>query len=159
MKVKKVVILMMTMITLVGCQQTKQKTEKKQEPISFSDTYQLSYFYLESCPRCKEFNEEVLPRIEETFGKHLQITKYDLDDIKTKKPYDAVIEQLIGFNKEEDYGYGPFIVLDGYFAKLGITSGDGEEFVKDLVSAVKNQTLGTELSNQRYLFKNGKITK
>ena len=67
-----------------------------------------------------------MPRIEETFGKHLQITKYDLDDIKTKKPYDAVIEQLIGFNKEEDYGYGPFIVLDGYFAKLGITSGDGE---------------------------------
>lgn len=151
-RIKVVIFTCLLTLSLVGC-----STSKKEKNNTYTDTYQLQYFYVETCARCKEFEDEVLPMIEKEFGDHMEIILYNLDKSETKEVYDGVLDNIIGFDVEEDYGYGPFIVLDGYFAKLGMTSGDGEEFIDDLIRAVTNQPLGDELSNNRYLFVDGKI--
>ncbi|MFV0392937.1 MAG: hypothetical protein ACK5LC_00855 [Coprobacillaceae bacterium] len=150
-KIKLIVVALLLSFSLVGCKQSEERNN------AYDETYQLLYFYVETCAKCKEFEEEVLPLIEKEFGDNMEITMYNLDKVETKEPYDAVIDQLVDFNKEEDYGYGPFVVLDGYFAKLGLSSGDGEEFVDDLIRAVKGKSLGSELTNARYLFKDTKV--
>jgi|AKZA01.1.fsa_nt_gi hypothetical protein len=152
MKLKKLVVCLLLCIVLVGCAQKESRNNE------YTDTYRLLYFYIDTCPRCKDFQEQILPMIEDEFGEHLEIITYDLDDFSTKEPYDAIVNQLIGFDLEEDYGYAPFIVLDGYFAKLGIFSNDGEAFVDDLIRAVNGKPLGNALSENRFLFRDGKIT-
>jgi major membrane immunogen (membrane-anchored lipoprotein) len=143
-KINIIVITIVSLLTLVGCS-TKDTTK-----------YQLYYFYIETCPKCHDFEKEALPLIEETFGSDMEIIKYDLDDEAAKEPYEEVVSRLIGFN-DSVYGEGPFIALDGYFAKLGYSSNDAEELLKDMKLAINEGTLGEELSNNRYLFKNGKI--
>lgn len=152
MKFRKSIFSLLLLIILVGC---TQRENRKNE---YTETYRLLYFYIDTCPRCKDFQDHILPKIEEEFGNHLEIIAYDLDDINTKVPYDEVVNQLINFNMEDDYGYAPFIVLDGYFAKLGINSNDGEEFLDDLIRAVNGKPLGKALSEDRFLFEDGNIT-
>jgi len=152
MKLKKFAICLLLCIVLVGCAQKESRNNE------YTDTYRLLYFYIDTCPRCKDFQEQILPMIEDEFGEHLEVIAYDLDDFSTKEPYDAIVNQLIDFDFEEDYGYAPFIVLDEYFAKLGIFSNDGEAFVDDLIRAVHGKPLGNALSENRFLFRDGKIT-
>lgn len=152
MKLKKLILCLLLFVVLVGCAQREERNNE------YTQTYRLLYFYIDTCPRCKDFQEQILPKIEEEFGKHLEVIAYDLDDINTKEPYDEVVNQLIDFDMEEDYGYAPFIVLDGYFAKLGILSNDGEEFLDDLIRAVNGKPLGSALSEDRFLFRDGNIT-
>lgn len=152
MKLKKFAVCLLLCIVLVGCAQKESRNNE------YTDTYRLLYFYIDTCPRCKDFQEQILPMIEDEFGEHLEVIAYDLDDLSTKEPYDAIVNQLIDFDFEEDYGYAPFIVLDEYFAKLGIFSNDGEAFVDDLIRAVHGKPLGNALSENRFLFRDGKIT-
>lgn len=152
-KIKYILVLLLT-CTLVGCSKKTEKLPKGE----YHDTYTLEYYYLETCRHCQEFEKVGIPLIEEEFGEHINIVKYDLDDISIKKHYDSILKQLdlVDFD-DEKYGTGPFLVLDGYFAKLGIYSGDEEEFVEDLKRAVAGKPLGDTLNEDRYLFKNTKV--
>lgn len=155
MKLKiKVILVLLLAFTVVGCTQKKERSPKG----TYTDTYTLEYYYLDSCRHCQEFEKVGMPLIKEEFGEHMEIVKYDLDDIAIKEHYDSILDKLDleGFD-DEYYGTGPFLVLDGYFAKLGIYSGDEEEFVEDLKRAVSGKPLGDELATDRYLFKETKV--
>ncbi len=143
---KRKLLLMMSIFLLWGCTNTKQT-------VQLEENITLSFFYIETCAECKAFKKEAIPYIEKTFGDQVTIHQYDLDDKeKTLKVYDKIIDSLIDFD-ESKYGMGPFISVDGYFAKLGYTTGDEGELVKDIEKAVKGQTLGYELEAYRFLFK------
>lgn len=153
-KIKLIALLLVLCIT-VGCSSKKEVTPKGE----YSDTYTLEYYYLETCNHCKEFERVGIPLIEEEFGSHMNIVKFDLDDIKIKEHYDSVLDKLdlTGFDYDEYYGTGPFVVLNGYFAKLGIFAGDEQELLEDLKRAVSGKPLGDELTTDRYLFKDTKV--
>jgi hypothetical protein len=156
MKKTKLVVLALVMFMLVGCNLLDRK-ENEPRNNTYEETYQLSFFYIETCPRCQAFEKEALPLIEEEFGNNMEITKYDIDDFASKEPYDTIVAQLVDFGNDDEYGSVPLVVLDGYFAKLGYADNDGEELVNDFIRAVKGKPLGDTLSNDRYLFKDGKI--
>lgn len=151
----KIIMLLLIMVVVSGCSKKQEITPKGE----YNENYTLQYYYLETCKHCKEFEKVGIPLIEEEFGGHMKIVKYDLDDITIKEHYDETLDKLVldGFDYEEYYGTGPFLVLDGYFAKLGIFSGDEQEFLEDLKKAVTGQPLGDELTNDRYLFKDTKV--
>ena len=65
--------------------------------------------------------------------------------------YEDVITQLDQFDQSL-YGMGPMYALDGYFAKVGYTSGDEEYLVKDIDNAINDKALSDELSGLRFLY-------
>ena len=58
-KLKKILLIILLLVPLVGCQ--NQKNEWK-------ETYQLTYFYLKDCSNCQHFKKNVLPAIKKEFG-------------------------------------------------------------------------------------------
>lgn len=140
---KKLLGIILVALILAGCASSN-------EP-EISGSYTLNYFYVEGCPRCEDFVEYGIPAIEAAFGDHLTINQYDLDATETKAVYDDTIDQLDGFD-QENYGYGPLMSLDGYFAKLGYSYGDEDELISDMIKAIDGDDLGDELIAGRYYF-------
>ena len=91
--------------------------------------------------------------LEETFGDSLTIQQYDLDDDTTQAVYEDVIDQLYQF-EQSLYGMGPMYAIEGYFAKVGYTSGDETYIVDDIQKAVEGKTLSDELSGLRFSYFN-----
>lgn len=150
-KIVRILLVMILCIGLVGCQ-TKEKN-------SYTGTYTLKYFYVEGCSNCEYFSKNGLPLIEEEFGDHMEIIKYNMDDRESvdevRNAYDEVVNNIIDFN-QDDYGFGPFLVLDGYFAQLGVE--DVDYFLENLISAINDGKLGEPMDNDTYYyFKDGKI--
>ncbi len=135
---------------LTGC--TSQKHEWK-------ETYHLTYFYLEDCSNCQYFKKSVLPAIKEEFGKHITIKAWNMDDDQNveamKSAYNGYINQFIDFNQDH-YGYGPLVILDGYFAVLG--AGNKDEYVTRLINAIEGKKIkeNNEIETIYYL-KDGKV--
>ena len=140
---EKILILFLLLLS-VGCQ--SQKNEWK-------GTYHLTYFYLKDCSNCQHFKKNVLPAIKKEFGKHMKIKAYDMDDEQTfdemKASYQEHIDQIIDFN-EDDYGYGPMVFLEGYFAILG--AGNEDDYVEHLVRAIQGKELNKASKNEIYYY-------
>lgn len=150
-KIVKLMIVMTLCIAMIGCQ--------KKEKNVYTETYTLKYFYVEGCSNCEYFTKNGLPLIEEEFGDHMKIVKYNMDDQETvedvKTAYNEAVDNIIDFN-QDDYGFGPFLVLEGYFAQLGVDNVD--DFLENLIKAVKGEKLGKPKgSDTYYYFKDGKV--
>lgn len=143
---KKKILLLLSLFLLWGCQSTSVPTKNLNEHVT------LSFFYVETCPRCQAFKKDAIPYLEKVFGDMLTICTYDLDEDETKTIYDSIIDSLVDFD-ESEYGNGPFYAVEGYFAKLGYTSGDEEYLADDIEKAVHHESLSDELSGLRYLYK------
>ena len=48
---------------------------------------------------------------------------------------------------------GPFIVVEGYFGKLGYTEGDEDYLIDDIINAVEGNELSDELGAFRFMYK------
>lgn len=142
---KKQLLILLSMFMLIGCKASPQKQDIKEHVT-------LSFFYITTCSECKEFKQKAIPYLKDTFQDQITINQYDLDDSKTEEVYDKVIDSLEDFD-ESMYGYGPFIVVEGYFALLGYTSGDEEYLVNDIIQATNHESLSDELSGMRFMFK------
>ena len=57
-KLKKILLIILLLVPLVGCQ--NQKNEWK-------EIYHLTYFYLKDCSNCQHFKKNVLPAIKKEF--------------------------------------------------------------------------------------------
>ena len=150
-KIFKLFIVMVFCFTMIGC---KQKVKNV-----YHDTYTLKYFYIEGCSNCEYFTKNGLPLIEEEFGEHMQIVKYNMDDRnnvdEVKSAYNDVVDSIIDFD-QDDYGFGPFLVLDGYYAQLGVD--DVDVFVDNLIKVINGKKLGKpDNSDTYYYFKDGKV--
>ena len=102
---------------------------------------------------CANFTKKGIPLIEAEFGEHMEIIKYDMDDDQTidevKKAYDQVLAELIDFD-EDYYGTGPFLVLEGYFAQLGVS--DVNKYLDNLIAAINDRKLNKAADNETYYF-------
>lgn len=149
-RIIKLVMILVLMITLIGCKEEKRE---------YTDTYTLYYFYLEGCANCQNFTDNGLPIIKEEFGEHMKIVEYDMDNretlVEVKAAYDQIIENIIDFN-QDDYGFGPFVVLDGYFAQLGVN--DVDKYLDNLIAAISGEKLSDPLEKETYYyFKDGLV--
>ena len=143
---KKILFILSTML-LWGCQNDRPSIQK----ITLSQPVTILYFYIETCSECQSFKETAIPYLEETFGDSLTIQQYDLDDDTTQAVYEDVIDQLYQFDQSL-YGMGPMYAIEGYFAKVGYTSGDETYIVEDIQKAVAGEALGDELSGLRFSY-------
>ncbi len=146
---KKKILFILSMMLLWGCQNGKSSIQK----ITLSQPVTMLYFYIETCSECQSFKETAIPYLEETFGDSLTIQQYDLDDDTTQAVYEDVIDQLYQFDQSL-YGMGPMYAIEGYFAKVGYTSGDETYIVDDIQKAVEGKTLSDELSGLRFSYFN-----
>ena len=146
---KKKILFILSMMLLWGCQNDKTSIQK----ITLSQPVTMLYFYIETCSECQSFKETAIPYLEETFGDSLTIQQYDLDDDTTQAVYEDVIDQLYQFDQSL-YGMGPMYAIEGYFAKVGYTSGDETYIVDDIQKAVEGKALGDELSGLRFSYFN-----
>lgn len=77
------------------------------------------------------------------------------DFTEVKAAYDEVINSIIDFN-QDDYGFGPFLVLEGYYAQLGVS--DVDDYLENLIAAIKGEELNEpgEIDTYYYL-RDGKV--
>lgn len=143
---KKKILLILLCLFLCGCQNQTAPTKILSQPVKFL------FFSIETCSDCQAFKKNAIPYLEKTFGDMITIEVYDLDDDATVPIYDGVIDSLDGFD-DALYGNGPFYAVEGYFAKLGYTSGDEEELANDIEKVVRHEELGYELEAYRYVYK------
>lgn len=147
----KLIVVVILCLGLIGCQNEEKNV--------YTKTYTLKYFYVEGCSNCEYFTKDGIPLIEEEFGDHMKILKYNMDDQETveevKAAYNEVVENIIDFN-QDDYGYGPFLVLDGYYAQLGVN--DVDDFLENLINAINGKKLGEPKGVDTYYYlKDGKV--
>ena len=150
-RIIKLVIVMTLCMVMIGCQRKEKNV--------YTETYTLKYFYVEGCSNCEYFTKNGLPLIKEEFGDHMKIIKYNMDDQETvedvKRAYNEIVDNIIDFN-QDDYGFGPFLVLEDYFAQLGVDNVD--DFLENLIKAINDKELGKPKgSDTYYYFKDGKI--
>ena len=79
--------------------------------------------------------------------------KYNMDDAtsfdKVKKAYDHDLEQLQDFDYDQ-YGVGPFLVLENHYAQLGVY--DIEKFLNNLIRAVSGEKLMAPEKIEKYYY-------
>lgn len=140
-KILKILVIVIFVTSLLGCQD------------KYHETYTLRYYYIEGCANCEFFTKKGIPLIEKEFGKHMKIVKYNMDDAtsfdKVKKAYDHDFEQLQDFNYDQ-YGVGPFLVLENHYAQLGVY--DIEKFLNNLIRAVSGEKLMAPEKIEKYYY-------
>lgn len=142
---KKIIFLLAMGFLITGCQ-TKEKN-------SYEGIYRLEYYYLEGCSNCENFTKNALPLIKEEFGDHMQIIMYNMDSNEgfdeMKNAYDHVISQINDFDRD-DYGKSPFLVLEGYFAQLGVS--DVNKYLDNLIAVINDQQLKKANKDEKYYY-------
>lgn len=134
-------ILCVLMLLLAGCQKQPQ--------------YYLYLYYAKTCPACRSFIQHVIPELEEEFGNRMQITKMDIDEEASIDAYAKTCSLLKDYYVNDDSGSVPFIVLDGYFAKVGYDIGEDQQMIQAIHDAIDGQELSQDLENV-YYFEDGK---
>ena len=118
-----------------------------------SGKYHLDLFYASTCPRCKDFIENVIPYLEETYGNDLVITQHDIDEDESLDLYAKTISLLEDYEVDDDTGSVPFIVFDGSFVKIGYKSSEKELLLENIDKAMNGEAI--DISKDYYLFQSG----
>ncbi|MCD7892575.1 MAG: hypothetical protein LUG60_02640 [Erysipelotrichaceae bacterium] len=135
-------LLLVFILLLSGC--TTTKTD-----------YYLYVYYASTCPICSSFIDTVVPQIEDIYGDSMSITLMDIDEDESVEAYAQTCTLLENYELDDSSGSVPFIVLDGYFAKIGYEVGQAKLILDAIDNAINNEELPTEL-NEVYYFKEGK---
>ncbi|MCD7949717.1 MAG: hypothetical protein LUG12_05615 [Erysipelotrichaceae bacterium] len=135
-------LLLVFILLLSGCSTTKVD-------------YYLYVYYASTCPICSSFIDTVVPQIEELYGDSMAVTLMDIDDDASVEAYAKTCTLLEGYELDDSSGSVPFIVLDGYFAKIGYEVGQAKLILDAIDCAINNEELSSELS-EVYYFKEGK---
>ncbi len=143
---KKIILAIMTLFFMVGCNSSTSSSYPK---------FEILYFYIDGCGLCSAFSDEGIPLIESEFDGAVTIQEYNLDDIDTKQIYDEALADIdvTQFHTTSYYGLAPMIIVEGHFAKLGIYPGEYEELVNDIQKSLNDEPLGQELEYDRALYK------
>lgn len=131
--------LMILCLLLFGCQKPQ---------------YHLYVFYLETCPSCYDFLNQVVPALEEKYGNQMIIKEMNIDEKTSQDDYQAICLLLEDYPKDNK-GSVPFIVLDGYFVKVGYQPLQKEEIIEVIDQAITKEDISFKL-NDIYKFQEGK---
>ena len=128
---KKLLILLITCLSLCGCQ---------------NHQYTLYFFYASTCPVCKSFRNHVIPDLKETYHSKMKIVEYDIDEETSMDQYASICSHLKHYHYSDTSGNVPFIVLDGYFARVGYEIGEEETMENMIQDAIDGKNL-TEIED------------
>ncbi|MEG0683912.1 MAG: hypothetical protein RR428_02555 [Coprobacillus sp.] len=134
-------VLLVLLLLLTGCSRQPQ--------------YYLYLYYAKTCPVCHSFIENVIPKLEDKYGNEMKIVKYDIDEEASLEAYAKTCSLLDNYYVDDNSGSVPFIVLDGYFAKVGYDLENEDMIVQAIYDAIDGKELSNELTNI-YKFKEGK---
>lgn len=134
-------LLLVILMVLSGCQHSPQ--------------YYLYVYYAKTCPVCRSFIRTVVPQLEEEYGEQMKIIELDIDDEESLDAYAKTCSLLENYYADENSGSVPFIVLDGYFAKVGYDIGSDQLMIEAIHDAIDGKKISSELNNI-YYFEDGK---
>ena len=120
----------------------------------FSEQYHLDFFYVSTCPKCQLFKEDVIPNLEDNYGRSLKVTLHDIDKESSLDLYAKTISLLKDYTVDDNTGSVPFIVLDGCFVKVGYDNDEKEMFLENFDRAINDEEI--ILTIDYYLFEEGK---
>lgn len=116
--------------------------------------YYLYIYYAKTCPVCRSLINNVVPLLEEKYDDSMNITMYDIDEEESMDAYAKTCSLLDGYVYTENSGSIPFLVLDGYFAKVGYDIGSHDQMLQAIEDAINGKDVSQELK-EVYYFKDG----
>ena len=117
--------------------------------------YYLYVYYAKTCPICESFIDYVIPELEEVYGSSMKITLLDIDEESSRESYAKTCSLLEDYYIDENSGNVPFIVLDGYFAKIGYDSSQQQDIIQAIDEAIQGKEITVQMSDL-YYFQDGK---
>lgn len=85
----------------------------------------------------------------------MAIEQLDIDEETSLDAYAKTCSLLEDYYVTDSSGSVPFIVLDGYFAKVGYEIGDAQVMIDAIYDAIEGKQLSSDLKDI-YYFKTGK---
>lgn len=120
-----------------------------------SPQYYLYVYYAKTCPVCQSFIKHVIPQLETEYGQTMEIIEMDIDEEASLDAYAKTCSLLENYYFDGDSGSVPFIVLDGYFAKVGYDIGESQLMIDAIKSAIAGKDLPSDITDI-YYFQTGK---
>ncbi len=117
--------------------------------------YYLYVFYAKTCPVCQSFIQVVIPQLQDEYKESMNVTLLDIDIEENRDRYAKICSLLDSYYVNDQSGSVPFIVLDGYFAKVGYEIGEDQEIIKFIHQMIHQQDISIQLKDV-YYFKKGK---
>lgn len=134
-------ILCVLILLLSGCQSRPQ--------------YYLYVYFAKTCPVCQSFIKHVVPLLEEEYGNQMAIIEMDIDEEESIDAYAKTCSLLENYYPDAELISTPFIVLDGYFAKVGYDIGESQQMVDAVHDAIEDREISPDIKDI-YKFKEGK---
>lgn len=116
--------------------------------------YYLYLYYAKTCPVCQSFMNHVIPELEKEYGNKMKIIYYDIDEEASIDAYAKTCSLLKDYYVDDQSGSVPFIVLDGYFAKVGYEIGEQDEMIQLIHSAINGKQMPSNREDI-YVFQEG----
>lgn len=135
----KVVLVVALLSLCVACQKEK---------------YHIDVFYAKTCPVCRSLMNTVIDEVEDKYKDIIKVTYYDIDEDASRDRYAKACSLLEDYYLTEDSGEIPFLVFDGYFAKVGYSVVEKDEILKLIDDAIEGKEISTDLTDF-YYFKEG----
>lgn len=135
----KIAFAMILLFLCVACQKEK---------------YHLDIYYAKTCPVCRSLMNTVIDEVKDKYEDEIKVTYHDIDEEASRDCYAKTCSLLEDYYLTEDSGEIPFLVFDGYFAKVGYNIVERDEILKLIDDVVQGQDISTELSDF-YYFKEG----
>ncbi len=114
--------------------------------------YYLYIYYAKGCRVCHSLKELVIDDIKEYYDKDIEIIEMDIDNEKSIEAYAKTCTLLEGYELNDDSGEVPFLVLDGYFAKVGFDLYEADLLKEAIIESIEGNGISNEL-NEIYYFK------
>ena len=135
----KITFAMILLFLCVACQKEK---------------YHLDIYYAKTCPVCRSLMNTVIDEVKDKYEDEIKVRYHDIDEEASRDCYAKTCSLLEDYYLTEDSGEIPFLVFDGYFAKVGYNIVERDEILKLIDDVVQGQDISTELSDF-YYFKEG----
>ena len=117
--------------------------------------YTLYIYYAKTCPICQSLIDNVIPELEKEYGNQMEIVYFDIDEESSIDAYARTCSLLKDYRINDQSGDVPFIVLDGYFAKIGYQIDQKDTMIQVIKDHINGKNISVQLDNY-YVFQDGK---
>ena len=117
--------------------------------------YYLYIYYAPACRVCHSLIQLVVNDIEEYYQDDIEVIMMDIDQEDNIEAYAKTCSLLEGYELNDSSGDVPFLVLDGYFAKVGFDILEADDLKKAITDSIEGKEISKEIKGI-YYFKDNK---
>lgn len=128
----KIIILFILIAILIVTILFYKKRPQESFIISKNKVITIDFFYIDGCNYCESIKTNCLSEIKNKYSNHVIINEFNVDFTDGENEYNKIVDKLETIIKEKYYGEVPLIVIENYYALLGLDSTYYDDFINEI---------------------------